>query len=267
MTRRTFTVIDIVEILIHWSAGRNDAEVARSLGVHRGTVAKYTAKAEAEGYAPGGEQLPAQRWAELVHDWSPELVDPKQRSLTYGTIDGHRAHIEAMLKTNTATTVHQRLRDEHGLDVSLTSFRRYVWRELPDDNLANIATPPRPDVPPGEEGQVDYGYMGMWADPLAQRARRVWAFVMVLACSRHMFVRPVLTMDQRTWSLCHVEAFAYFGGAPRRLVSDYVARNIIALLCPSALCARWRPTATPPRTSSATSSVAGHITIRARRAS
>jgi len=41
---------------------------------------------------------------------------------------------------------------------------------------------------------------------------------MVLACSRHMFVRPVLKMDQRAWTECHVEAFAFFGGVPARLV-------------------------------------------------
>lgn len=135
MTRRTFTVIDIVEILIHWKAGRKKAEVARSLGVDRGTVAKYTAEAQAEGYTPGGEQLSAERWAELVHGWFPELVDPRQRSLTHEAIDAHRADIEEMLKTNTASTVHQRLRDEHGLEVSVTSFRRYVWREFPEYNL------------------------------------------------------------------------------------------------------------------------------------
>jgi len=33
--------------------------------------------------------------------------------------------------------------------------------------------------------------------PGGRRRRRVWAFVMVLACSRHLFVRPVLRMDQR----------------------------------------------------------------------
>jgi hypothetical protein len=43
---------------------------------------------------------------------------------------------------------------------------------------------------------------------------------MVLACSRHMFVRPVLKMDQRAWTGCHVEAFAFFGGVPARLVPD-----------------------------------------------
>ena len=31
-------------------------------------------------------------------------------------------------------------------------------------------------------------------------AQRIWAFIMVLASFRHMFVRPVLTMDRRTCS-------------------------------------------------------------------
>ncbi|HLN43244.1 MAG TPA: IS21 family transposase [Acidimicrobiales bacterium] len=227
MTRRTFNVIDIVEILVHWHAGRKKAEVARSLGVDRGTVAKYTAKAEAEGYEPGGEALSAEQWAALVRGWFPELVDPRRRSLTHDTIDAHRADIESMLKTNTATTVHQRLRDEAGLEVGLTSFRRYVWREFPEDNLRNIATPPRPDVEPGSEAQIDYGYLGTWLDPMAERLRRVWAFVMVLACSRHMFVRPVLIMDQRAWTQCHIEAFAFFGAVPRRLVSDNLKTGVI----------------------------------------
>jgi hypothetical protein len=164
MTRRTFTVIDIVEILIHWSAGRKKAEVARSLGVDRGTVAKYTAKALAEGYGPGGESLSPERWGELVHGWFPELVDPRQRSLTHEAIEVHRADIEAMLKTNTATTVHQRLRDEHGLAVGLTSFRRYVWREFPEENLRNIATPPRLDDAGGNHPGQDAhdGLLGLF---------------------------------------------------------------------------------------------------------
>jgi transposase len=227
MTRRTFTVIDIVEVLVHWHAGRKKAEVARSLGVDRGTVAKYTAKAEAEGYSPGSPALSAEQWGDLVHRWFPELVDPRERSLTHQTIDAFRPDIERMLKTNTATTVHQRLRDERGLNVSVTSFRRYVWREFPEENLRNIATPPRPEVAPGDEAQIDYGYLGTWLDPIAERMRRVWAFVMVLACSRHMFVRPVLCMDQRTWTQCHMDAFSFFGGVPRRLVPDNLKTGVI----------------------------------------
>jgi hypothetical protein len=59
----------------------------------------------------------------------------------------------------------------------------------------------RPTSWRAEEAQIDYGHLGSWTDPATGRQRRVWAFAMVLACSRHMFVRPVLTMDQRAKEL------------------------------------------------------------------
>jgi transposase len=226
MTRRTFVVRDVVEILMHWHAGRRMVVVARSLGVDRGTVSKYVSKARRAGLDVGGPPLSRSQWAALVHGWFPELVDPRHRSLTHSAIDAHRDRIAEMLGTNTVTTVHQRLRDEHGLAVGLTSFRRYVWREFPEDRARALATPPRPEVPPGEEGQIDYEFLGTWFDPAAERLRRVWAFVMVLACSRHMFVRPVLKMDQRAWVAAHVAAFSFFGGAPRRLVPDNLKTGV-----------------------------------------
>jgi hypothetical protein len=35
MARRTFDVVDIIEILVHWHAGRNNTEIAASLDVDR----------------------------------------------------------------------------------------------------------------------------------------------------------------------------------------------------------------------------------------
>jgi hypothetical protein len=85
-----------------------------------------------------------------------------------------------MLETNTVATVHQRLRDEHDVRVSVTSLRRYVWQAFPDRS-APAATVLRRDVPAGLEAQIDYGYLGRWLDPVGGRIRRVWAFVVVLA--------------------------------------------------------------------------------------
>jgi hypothetical protein len=76
------------------------------------------------------------------------------------------------------------------------------------------------------EAQIDYGYLGRWEDPATGRVRRVWAFIMVLACSRHLFVRPVFTMDAYSWVAAHVEAFAFFGGVPRRLVPDNLKTGV-----------------------------------------
>ena len=189
-------MIDVVEILLHWHAGRPKSVIADSLRVDAKTVRKYVAPAEAAGITPGGPRLSRAEWAELVGGWFPELVDTKARSATFPLIEPFRERIATMLATNTATTVHQRLRDEDGLAVSLTSFRRYCWSEFPERTVAERVTVPRPPVPPGEEAQIDYGYLGSWTDPVGGLRRRVWAFVMVLACSRHMFVRPVLKLDQ-----------------------------------------------------------------------
>ena len=64
---------------------------------------------------------------------------------------------------------------------------------------------------PGAEAQIDYGRLGRWLDPVAGKPVTIWAFVMVLACSRHLLVRPVIRLDQQGWSESHVAAFAFFG--------------------------------------------------------
>ena len=73
------------------------------------------------------------------------------------------------------------------------------------------ASPPRPPVEPGSEAQIDYGRLGSWIDPATDRQRTLWAFVMVLACSRLMFVHPVFRLDQTSWCASHVLHSSTFG--------------------------------------------------------
>ena len=68
--------------------------------------------------------------------------------------------------------------------------------------------------------------MGLWPDPATGRRRRVWAFSMVLPYSRHLFVRPTVSMTQQAWIEAHVAAFEFFGGAPRRLVPDNLKAGV-----------------------------------------
>lgn len=219
-------MIDVVEILQHWHAGRPKSVIADSLRIDVKTVRKYVAAAEAAGMVPGGPRLSRAEWTALVGGWFPGLTDARARSATFPLIEPFRDRIAEMLRTNTVSTVHQRLRDEQGLAVSLTSFRRYCWWEFPEQAQRDRVTVPRPTVPPGEEAQIDYGLLGSWFDPLAARVRRVWAFVMVLACSRHMFVRPLLRLDAAAWVAAHVAGFEFFGGVPRRLVIDNLKTGV-----------------------------------------
>jgi hypothetical protein len=54
---RTFNVVDVTEIYVHWYAGRSKSELAASLGVDRKTIRKYLAPAEAAGMTPGGPPM------------------------------------------------------------------------------------------------------------------------------------------------------------------------------------------------------------------
>jgi transposase len=227
MPRRRFEVIDIQEVLSHWYAGRAKAELARSLGIDRKTLRKYLAPAEAAGYVPGGPPVAGEEWARRVREWFPELLAPELRSPTFAEIARHHEAIKEGLLTNRLATVHQRLRDERGLKASLASVRRYVRVALPEQAARAALTVRKADPAPGEEAQIDYGYLGSWSDPRRGARRRVWAFVMVLSASRHLFVLPVLRMTLQGWVEAHVGAFRFFGGAPRRLVIDNLKAGVI----------------------------------------
>jgi hypothetical protein len=60
MARRTFDVVDVTEIFIHWYAGRSISEVSVSLGVDRKTIRKYLAPAVEAGLAPGAPAMSQQ---------------------------------------------------------------------------------------------------------------------------------------------------------------------------------------------------------------
>lgn len=220
-------MIDITEILIHWYAGRSQHELAASLKLDRKTIRRYLAPAVAAGIVPGGPPRSQVEWAQLVRGWFPHLVDTRLRQVTWPAIDPYRDLIVEQLEAGvTQATIHQRLRDERGLEASVASFRRWVRANLPEQvrraSVSVLAETP----PAGQEAQVDYGKLGMWACPRTGRRVTVWAFVMVLAHSRHMFVRPVLRMDQRAWIEAHVAAFGFFGGVPARLVPDNLATGV-----------------------------------------
>jgi transposase len=228
MARRTFDVIDVAELLVHWHAGRSLSEMSGSLGVDRKTIRKYIAPAVAAGIAPGGPARSEEEWHGLVREWFPELSDTRLRQVTWPAIAEHHEYIAGQLKAGVRmSTVHQRLRDEHGLAASVASFRRYVAANVPEEVRRAQVTVWNPHpAEAGEQAQIDYGILGRWPDPLTGKLRVVWAFVMVLAYSRHMFVRPALKMDQRSWTEANVEAFAFFGGVPARLVPDNLKTGV-----------------------------------------
>ncbi len=121
-------------------ASRELSEIAQSLGVDRKTAGKYIGAAVAAGMSPGGPPVTEERWAELVREWFPELADTRLRQVTWPAIGAHHEFVTGQLKAGvTVATIHQRLRDERGLAVSVASLRRYVAANLPTGGDAPVA--------------------------------------------------------------------------------------------------------------------------------
>ncbi|TSD92834.1 IS21 family transposase [Skermania sp. ID1734] len=220
-------MIDLIELFRHWHAGRSQVQISDGLGIDRKTIRKYVAPAVAEGLAPGEGPFDEAVWRARIAGWFPEVLDPAARAVTWPVIATRHGWIETQLDASvTVATIAQRLRDDHGVEVSESSVRRYVATHFADRIAEAKATVPRGAVPAGAEAQVDYGKLGMWRDPGTDRRVTVWAFAMILACSRMLFVQPVLRMDQSSWCASHVAAFEFFGGVPSRVVCDNLKTGV-----------------------------------------
>lgn len=218
---------DVAEILEHWQAGRSIKAIQRSLGVDRGTIRKYVRAAQAQGYHPASGGGPPQGWRVWVVENFPGVTERWQRTPTSVELEGFREEILAGLRENRAATVWQRLRDEKGLKASDNSFRRYIKRHLPGVGKQGWITVRRQDPPPGEEAQIDFGYLGLWQDPSLGRGVRLWVFIMVLSLCRHMFACVVRRMNQIAWLECHRAAFQFWGGVPGRGVPDNLKSGVL----------------------------------------
>jgi len=165
-------VRDIAEILEHWQAGRDNSAIARSLGVDRKTVRKYVAEAEARG-VKRSTPLTREQWVVFVREHFPEAVDRMARSPWVTELARYGDFVREQLSTNKVTTVWQRLVERTGIGVSLSTFRRYVRSQMPDALPQKPVPIWRPEVEPGEEAQVDFGYMGPWTNPQTGRRHRI----------------------------------------------------------------------------------------------
>ncbi|MHB8630981.1 MAG: IS21 family transposase [Candidatus Limnocylindria bacterium] len=226
MARRRITVEDDAEILVHWRAGRGIREIARSLGYARNTVRERIAQATAAGFAQSGPPLRAAEWRAALEAAAAE-AGPAAQPLPGGSeLEPLRERIAQGLAESTAATVWQRLHDGGEITLGLRTFQRYVRRCIRAVDPARI-TVLLADPVFGEAMEIDYGRMGMWTDPLGSRRHTVWAFVATLRASGQHFVRPVLGMDQRTWTRCHLAALRFFEGSPKLWICDNLKTGVL----------------------------------------
>jgi transposase len=186
-----------------WSYRR----IARELGIHRETVARY----DRERSAKPAISTPGSESAELIHGL-PVSHPAGRLSACEPYAEIVRSKLEVGL---TAQRIFQDLRTDTGFTGSYSSVKRYVHH-------VGEATPlpfRRMECAPGEEAQVDFG-SGPWVVVEGGRKRRTKILRIILSHSRKGYSEAILRETTESFIRCLENAFRAFGGVPATLVLD-----------------------------------------------
>jgi transposase len=220
MLPRRLLTMDVHALLRRVRAGESNHGIARAMHVSRNTVKKYRDWFTVEHLVTG----PLPELAELHQRLQATFGDgnPPQN---HSSIETYRTEIKMLLEQGLRPRlVFQKLSERSEFTASESAVYRLC-------HTLKAAQPPevfvRIETAPGEVAQVDFGEIGKLFDPVSQALRRTWAFVMLLAWSRHMYVEFVFDQTITTWLLCHQHAFEFFGGVPKRVVLDNLKAAIL----------------------------------------
>lgn len=216
MSERRLKQMDIREIIRHIREGRSDRQIGKDLAVDRRTVKRYRAWAEEQGLL-GGDLPDHENLLKILDLTMPEKTPPQNSSKA----DPFRCRIKELLGEKVkVTAIYDRLR-EAGYAGSYASVLRLARQIEPK----TVETYTRKECQPGEEAEIDFGYVGMLKDAEGN-LRKAWAFVMVLGWSRYAYVEFVFDQKVASWLRCHRNALEFFGGVPQRLVIDNLKSGI-----------------------------------------
>jgi transposase len=215
---------EIVEMIYQWHQGKGIKSIQRSLGFDRKTVRRYVHLVQKTGVqrgAPFPSEEEVLRRLKEVSGAHLLRETPSQDLLT-----PHREWMVELLKDEqmTAKQVWRLFREKTALSIGYCTVKRYLKTQL---QFGVHPVTVRLEVEPGSQAQVDFGYAGMMADPIAGKIRRAWAFIMTLSFSRHRFVRFVFRQDVANWTDCHIRAFEFFEGVPATIILDNLKAGVI----------------------------------------
>lgn len=189
-----------------WSYRR----IARELGIHRETVARYVRL----GAQAGEESKPAKV--------TPGSGERKPAKVTAGSpgpqsfCETHRERITAMLKQGlSAQRIWQDLVGEDDFTGSYQSVKRFV-RHLRSETPLPFR---RLECSAGEEAQVDFG-KGAFITQADGKRRRPHLFRIVLSYSRKAYSEVVYRQTTEAFIRSIENAFWSWGGVPKVLVID-----------------------------------------------
>jgi transposase len=218
MAFREVLVTQVREVLRAWLAGAGKRPAARRAGVDVKTAARYIHAAQAAGLVRDGDesQLTDELLGQVVAAVRP--ARPAGHGASWEALAPREAEITAWVKAGLALVKIGELLERSGTAVPYRTLARFAASECGYSSSRQQVTVPVADGKPGEEVQLDFGYLGMISD--GDRRRRLHALVFTAVVSRYCFV--FLTFSQTTAAViagCEA-AWAFYGGTFRVLIPD-----------------------------------------------
>lgn len=219
MAYREVTMLEVKEVLRLWLGGVPKKRIAAQLGLNVKTVRRYLAAARACGLARelNPEALDESLIAAVVSRVQPSLG--RTHGEGWAQCEAQRAVIEQHLRGEVRLSKIRKLLRRQGVEIGYATLRRFAVAELGFGRAA--PTIPVADCGPGEEIQLDTGWMTLLAaDPATGRRRRFRAWIFTAVLSRYRFVYPVFQETTATAIEACEAAWAFFQGVFRVLIPD-----------------------------------------------
>jgi transposase len=231
MAYREHGMWEVFEVLRRVHAGEAYRSVARGTGRSPKTVRRYVRLARELGWEPKGAVAPdeqlAGRVAARLRPGPRELRQTAAQTLLVPHLDQLRRWLAADDPSTAGLTLAKIriLLERHGVAVSYSALCRFAHKHL--DFGRDRTTVRMADCQPGELAEVDFGRLGVIDDPGAGRRRVLHVLVVTLVFSRHQYL--YVTHAQKVTDLVDglEEAWAFFGGCPRRVVIDNLKPAVI----------------------------------------
>lgn len=198
------------EILrLHYHNGLSQREIAGATGCSVGTVCNVLSNAKASGIGYPSEVSSKELGSLLYPPRATVMGKPKpEPDLGY-------LHREMQKKGMTLTLLWEEYKTAYPDGLMFTQFcQRYrEFRKQNDVYLRKI-------YKAGERMLVDWAGMTMHYIDSKGDKKEVYLFVADLPASSYLYVAPFRDMGEKSWIDGHIQAFEYYGGAPRIIVPD-----------------------------------------------
>jgi len=221
MAFRKVHMIEIKELLIRLAKGESKRSISRNLKTHRTTINKYLTTSISLGYNPSKDNI-NKITDDLIEKIKNISINKAKLALSVPRnliLLPYKDEIEKYINDGLKGSKIIQLLKRKGIKFEGSSFYRFVNSSCDNYKNKNI-TIRLPETEPGKYGQIDFGRLGRIWDKDISKNRIVYALIVTLCYSRHMYVYVTFRTDMTEVINGCEEAFRYFEGVPLLIIFD-----------------------------------------------